>query len=198
MCPILPGVSSRDEGRHHSLHLLQARTAVLEERVQRLRQHTAEEAAAPSAKRHKRPATDRVWTWLNGSYFNHPPEGGPAPQPELFRSSFKLDDAESAHVPTAPGHGLQNADSGSVAAQPGMPGPVLQQACLGVPSVPPVVLPEPSQPAVADQQPTRARGRKRKAASRPAVEPSSAAAQAALSAAETYLQQQQQKPPSQP
>ncbi len=181
------------------MRLLQTRTAVLEERVQRLRQHTAEEAAAPSAKRHKRPATDRVWTWLNGSYFNHPPEGGPAPQPELFRSSFKLDDAEAALVPNPPGPVLQQADSGSAAAQCNLPGPVLQQASLGMPSVPPVVLPEPSQPAVVDQHPTRARGRKRKAACEPAVEPTSAAAQAALSAAEAYLQrqQQQQKPPSQ-
>ena len=180
------------------MHLLQARTAVLEERIQRLRQHTAEEAAAPTAKRHKRPATDRVWTWLNGSYFNHPPEGGPAPQPELFRASFKLDDAESALVPALPGPGLQQAESGSAAAQPNLPGPVLQQACLDMPPVPPAVLPETSQPAVADQQPTRARGRKRKAACGPAVEPSSGAAQAALSAAEAYLQQQQQqKPPSQ-
>ena len=179
------------------MHLLQARTAVLEERVHRLRQHTAEEAPAPSAKRHKRPATDRVWTWLNGSYFNHPPEGGPAPQPELFRSSFKLDDAEPALVPHPPGHGFQQADSGSAAAQPNLPGPVLQQACLGMPPVPAAVLPKPSQPAVTDQQPTRACGRKRKAACGPAVEPSSAAAQAALSAAETYLQQQRQEPPSQ-
>lgn len=181
------------------MRLLQKRTAVLEERVQRLRQHTAEEAAAPSAKRHKRPATDRVWTWLNGSYFNHPPEGGPAPQPELFRSSFKLDDAEAALVPNPPGPVLQQADSGSAAARFNLPGPVLQQASLGMPSVPPVVLPEPSQPAVVDQHPTRARGRKRKAACEPAVEPTSAAAQAALSAAEAYLQrqQQQQKPPSQ-